>query len=65
MKNSGRSLLWVDDTDEQGTSEKLKAEVFLSNITLTRDSAPQCTMSLNQTESSRFMIILNFYFFNV
>jgi len=52
MKDAGRSLLWVEDTEEQGSTGEIKPEVFLSNITLTRE-APQCTMSLNQTESNR------------
>jgi len=53
MKDSGRSLLWVEDNELQDKPEDLKPEVFLSNLTMPGDSSPQCTMSLNQTESSR------------
>lgn len=53
MKDSGRSLLWVEDNELQDEAGDLKPEVFLSNLTLPGTASPQCMMSVNQTESSR------------
>jgi len=53
IKDSGRSLLWVDDIEVQVENEDLKSEEFLSNLTRSTTPSPQCMMSVNQTESSR------------
>eukprot|EP00092_Neocalanus_flemingeri_P085954 GFUD01108233.1.p1 GENE.GFUD01108233.1~~GFUD01108233.1.p1 ORF type:complete len:624 (-),score=212.87 GFUD01108233.1:18-1889(-) len=53
IKDTGRSLLWVDDTEVQVESGDLNTEEFLSNLTLSGAPSPQCMMSVNQTESSR------------
>jgi len=52
IKDTGRSLLWVDDNEVEVESD-LKSEEFLSNVTLNVAPSPQCMMSVNQTESSR------------
>jgi len=53
IKDSGRSLLWVDDSEVQVESEDLNSEEFVSNLTRSTTPSPQCMMSVNQTESSR------------